>query len=144
MQASFVVVKRSRRDLFAAPRAIPHWFRTLWSALFPSGLEDAVAAQAADQPHFPELVYSDRGEHRCVACDRCVEVCPSRCLVVTSEGAGTDLCVTGFDLDRGACIGCGLCLEACPESALKMTPSATVEPGSAGRRPHANLLAMQG
>lgn len=100
-------------------------------------------AGGADYPLFPELVRAEAGEHRCVGCDRCVKVCPSRCLVVTSEGSGIELRVTGFDLDRGACIGCGLCLESCPEGALQMTRAASVASGSPGHRRLANLLAIQ-
>jgi ferredoxin len=131
MPTQVVVLKRSRRSLFAAPRALPDWLRSVWAALFrtPAIVDPAGSTSpwAKDSPLFPELVRDANGSHRCVGCDLCVRVCPSRCLLLGTEGEGAGLRVTRFELVRGACIGCGICAEACPESAIEMTPAARVE-----------------
>jgi len=73
-------------------------------------------------PLFPDLVIDASGSHRCIGCDLCVRVCPTRCLSLETEGQGTvALRVTRFEFASGACMGCGFCADACPEQAIAMT-----------------------
>lgn len=92
MPAQVVVVTRSRRSLFAAPRALPDWLRSVWAALSrtPAIVDPAPSTSpcAKDSPLFPQLVRDASGSHRCVGCDLCVRVCPSRCLLLEIEGGG--------------------------------------------------------
>lgn len=149
MPAQVVVVTRSRRSLFAAPRALPDWLRSVWAALSrtPAIVDPAPSTSpcAKDSPLFPQLVRDASGSHRCVGCDLCVRVCPSRCLLLEIEGEGAGLRVTRFELVRGACIGCGICAEACPEGAIEMTAAARVEFALISGRPVlSDLLSAKG
>ena len=47
---------------------------------------------------------------KCIGCQSCVEVCPQKNLVLTTEGIK----------DLGGCIGCGKCTDECPTLALEM------------------------
>ena len=129
MPAQVIVVKRPRRSLFAVPRAVPDWIRSLWAALRRGSMRaQGLAALASSEtrsmnvPLFPDLVIDASGSHRCIGCDLCVRVCPTRCLSLETEGQGTvALRVTRFEFASGACMGCGFCADACPEQAIAMT-----------------------
>ena len=69
----------------------------------------------------------------CIACGRCVEVCPWRCLGFSPVGdvegtdAATSALLTGAPQgalamvkDETACVRCGLCAERCPTGAMTM------------------------
>jgi formate hydrogenlyase subunit 6/NADH:ubiquinone oxidoreductase subunit I len=152
MPAQVITVRRPRRSLFAVPRALPDWFRSIWAVLSrnPAGDVDIAALDSAvpramNVPTFPQLAFDTNGSHRCVGCELCIRVCPSRCLALATEGEAGGLRVTRFDLLRGACIGCGLCGEACPEDAIEMAEGLRVELASlSGRSGVADLLAMRG
>jgi pyruvate formate lyase activating enzyme len=47
---------------------------------------------------------------KCIGCQTCVEVCPQKNLVLTSEGIK----------DLGRCVACGKCTDECPTLALEM------------------------
>lgn len=49
-------------------------------------------------------------QKKCIGCQSCVEVCPQKNLVLTTEGIK----------DLGRCIGCGKCTDECPTLALEM------------------------
>jgi len=131
MPAQVIVVTRPRRSLFAVPRALPDWLRSLWAALFRKATQagglaslDPPGLRSVDLPLFPELVVDDHGSHRCIGCELCALVCPTRCLSIATENGGIEARrVTRFSLASGACIGCGYCAEACPERAILMTPT---------------------
>ena len=134
MPAQVVVVKRPRRSLFAVPRALPDWLRSVWAAFSRTpasdterSRNDSARSGFPDTPLFPRLALDGSGSHRCVGCGLCVQVCPSRCLALGTEGEGEELEVTRFDLVRGACIACGFCDEACPENAIEMVAGLRVE-----------------
>jgi uncharacterized protein (DUF362 family)/NAD-dependent dihydropyrimidine dehydrogenase PreA subunit len=52
-------------------------------------------------------------EERCIACDRCEEICPPKALA----NKGKDLI---FDYEQ--CIRCFCCVEVCPEGAISIKP----------------------
>lgn len=63
------------------------------------------------------------GEARCVACLKCVQVCPSRCIEVEYEvnaetGARK---MTSYTIEALRCIYCGYCEEVCPVGAVVLT-----------------------
>jgi electron transport complex protein RnfB len=62
-------------------------------------------------PHFMPL-FDDTS---CVACEKCVNVCPVKAVVVTGDG---DAKRVQHMAER--CIGCGLCAVACAKDAVKM------------------------
>jgi ferredoxin len=152
MPGQVIVVKRSRRSLFAVPRASLDWLRSVWAVFFRTSAPDTEVVRKGSTsllptgaPLFPQLVRDENGSHRCVGCDLCVRVCPSRCLVLETEGEGAARRVLRFDLIGAACVGCEICSEACPEEAIEMAAAARVElAGISGRPVATDLLATRG
>jgi len=63
------------------------------------------------------------GESKCVACMRCVTVCPSRCIHIRfheDEDSGSRV-VDSYDIEALRCVYCGYCEEVCPVNALALT-----------------------
>lgn len=142
MPAQVIVVQRPRRNRFAVLRAVPAWLRSVRVALRRTLTRDAaivqpnpIGSRSVGAPLFPRLCLDASGAHRCIGCELCVRICPSHCLTIATEGQGTGLRVTRFDLVRGACIGCGLCSEACPEGAIEMAPGVAAELAPLSDRP---------
>ena len=50
--------------------------------------------------------------YHCVACGRCVKVCPMRAISVVRGIAAR--------VDRDKCIGCGKCARECPASVIEI------------------------
>lgn len=136
MGSEVVVVKRNHRRAFALLWAVPAWLRSI--AVGARTLLDAQETATSGMRHassanghlaygasltVPALSRSGEGQHTCTGCQRCAEVCPSRCLKV--EGVSESLGGQGverFALDLARCIGCGDCVAVCPESALRAEP----------------------
>lgn len=69
--------------------------------------------------HF--LRKDEQGKTKCVACELCAVVCPSRCIeVVPQEDKDGRRYPAVFDIDLGRCLYCGLCEDACPVDAIAM------------------------
>ncbi len=66
------------------------------------------AAPETQASHTEILVYPER----CLACDRCREVCPEGAILVAPEGKR--------GIDRSRCTRCGECVTECPAGALRM------------------------
>jgi len=60
---------------------------------------------------------------KCVACMRCVQVCPSRCITIQYHQDEEDLAriMDNFDIEALRCVYCGYCVEVCPVNAITMT-----------------------
>jgi len=65
----------------------------------------------------------DTGQSKCVACMRCVTVCPSRCIHIRfheDEDTGSRV-VDSYDIEALRCVYCGFCEEVCPVNAVVLT-----------------------
>ncbi|RUM34227.1 MAG: NADH-quinone oxidoreductase subunit NuoI [Desulfobulbus sp.] len=65
----------------------------------------------------------ETGQSKCVACMRCVTVCPSRCIKITfhdDEESGARV-VDTYDIEALRCVYCGFCEEVCPVNAVTLT-----------------------
>lgn len=65
----------------------------------------------------------ETGDARCVACLKCVQVCPSRCIDVKyeiDEKTGARI-MTQYNIEALRCIYCGYCEEVCPVGAIVLT-----------------------
>ena len=76
----------------------------------------------------PSLVADSDGRRKCVSCQLCEFVCPSKAIkVVPSElPAGGEYAFvekgpSEFYIDMARCIFCGYCQEVCPEQAIVMS-----------------------
>lgn len=63
------------------------------------------------------------GDAKCVACLKCKQVCPSRCIEISYEinpenGARK---LISYQIDALRCIYCGYCEEVCPVGAIVLT-----------------------
>lgn len=68
------------------------------------------------------------GMEKCIGCELCAGVCPSRCIYVRGADNPPEAPVSpgeryGFiyEINMLRCIFCGLCVEACPTEAITMT-----------------------
>lgn len=62
------------------------------------------------------------GRERCVVCQKCAAVCPSRCIsinYVTDDTGKRHL--TKYEIDALRCIFCGYCQSVCPVCAIVLT-----------------------
>jgi ferredoxin len=153
MSTQVIVVKRSRRRLFSVLRALPDLVRAIWAGR-PGGarkaqgelhhFEASAGTAARFGTSYPRLGVDSSGEHRCVACDLCVQICPSRCLQMESEeSAAGSRRVIRFELMRASCISCGMCRDECPENAIEMISRDPVARwADVGRRAKIDLLAI--
>lgn len=65
------------------------------------------------------VVDEKTGDHRCIACDLCVKICPSYCIYLTKErGEDKKFHLTSYKVDYTLCSLCSLCIEVCPTDAL--------------------------
>ena len=69
-----------------------------------------------------ELVtFPETGTHDCIACNACVRICPSDCIVIEGKRPPNTkkMRATLFTLDFSTCSLCGLCIDVCPTDTLK-------------------------
>lgn len=73
----------------------------------------------------PTLVKDSYGREKCVSCQLCEFVCPSKAIKVTpgaidpsSPYSFIEKAPKDFQIDMLRCIYCGLCEEVCPEKAI--------------------------
>ncbi|MGI6457316.1 MAG: NuoI/complex I 23 kDa subunit family protein [bacterium] len=57
----------------------------------------------------------------CIACDKCVKICPVNCLHCEAEGKGKSRHAKVFTIDYIKCCWCNLCVEVCPVDSLYMS-----------------------
>jgi NADH-quinone oxidoreductase subunit I len=82
----------------------------------------------------PDIQLGFRGQHalvrdpqtggsKCIACMRCVTVCPSRCIHIRYHKDEEKNCrvVESYDIEALRCVYCGFCEEVCPVNALVLT-----------------------
>lgn len=69
----------------------------------------------------PVLTRDPDGDERCVACQLCSAVCPTRCIELQAgERADERRYPVSFRINFSRCIYCGLCEEACPTLAIQL------------------------
>jgi formate hydrogenlyase subunit 6/NADH:ubiquinone oxidoreductase subunit I len=57
----------------------------------------------------------------CDGCQRCVDVCPTKCLLVQATDGDVRL-----ELDWQRCMCCGICAEACPKDIIELDTDASI------------------
>jgi len=57
----------------------------------------------------------------CIACDKCVRICPVDCLYCEGSGKGKERRASVFTIDYVKCCWCNLCVEVCPVDSLYMS-----------------------
>jgi len=101
----------------------------------------------------PTLVKDPDGREKCVSCQLCEFVCPSKAIRITpgeipadSTNAHIEKAPKDFEIDMLRCIFCGMCQEVCPERAIVLQNefSITALSRSEVRRHKAELYALGG
>lgn len=61
------------------------------------------------------------GDHKCISCNACIKICPSRCMSLESGKSAADgkRVLTDFKVNYMLCSLCSLCIDVCPTDALK-------------------------
>jgi len=70
------------------------------------------------------LEKDEQGREKCVACELCATVCPSKAITVEaaeSPDPEIEKYPLKYEIDILRCIFCGFCVEACPKEAITMT-----------------------
>ena len=69
------------------------------------------------------VVDDKAGDHKCIACNACIKVCPSRCMSLVAQKSAVDgkRVLTDFKVNYMLCSLCSLCIDVCPTDALKHT-----------------------
>lgn len=70
------------------------------------------------------LTKHEDGHEKCVACEMCSTVCPSKAITVIAEESdapGHEKRPRYYEIDMLRCIFCGFCEEVCPRDAIKLT-----------------------
>lgn len=57
----------------------------------------------------------------CIACDKCVKICPVNCLYCEAEGKGKERHPVVFTIDYIKCCWCELCVDVCPVNSIYMS-----------------------
>lgn len=65
------------------------------------------------------MVVNDAG--LCIACDKCVKICPVDCLYCVAEGKGKARHPVVFTIDYVKCCWCALCVDVCPVNSIYMS-----------------------
>src|SRR3989338_6135327 len=67
------------------------------------------------------VVDEKNGDHKCIACNACIKVCPSRCMSLEAKKSVADgkRVLTDFKVNYMLCSLCSLCIDVCPTDALK-------------------------
>ena len=72
-----------------------------------------------------ELIYDDKGNHKCIACGTCERICPNGTITLETKMVDT---LTGkkkklvkYIYDLGSCTFCQLCVQNCPTHALEFS-----------------------
>ena len=69
----------------------------------------------------PVLTRDPDGDERCVACQLCSAVCPTRCIELQAgEREDERRYPVSFRINFSRCIYCGFCEEACPTLAIQL------------------------
>jgi len=129
---------RRRPEWDALPRAVMPELSVAGRLAVPAaevelGLDAAAAAAEARRCYLCDDVYRIDAA-RCVYCERCVEVCPTRTITLYWDGRPAGLAsrlrrlvrfwrpaVRDIRLDTAACIRCGRCVEVCPADCIPVT-----------------------
>ena len=126
-----IIVERRRLTLLERTY-LPQIFSGLWITL-KNLFRPKVTLQYPDQspvlpPNYrgaPTLIKDSQGREKCVSCQLCEFVCPSKAITIepgsipeNSEYAFIEKAPKEFKIDMLRCIYCGYCEEACPERAI--------------------------
>lgn len=69
------------------------------------------------------VVDDKTNDHKCISCNACIKVCPSRCMSLEAGKSAIDgkRILTDFKVNYMLCSLCSLCIDVCPTDALKHT-----------------------
>jgi len=65
------------------------------------------------------LTVKEDGSLRCISCELCSDICPTKCLELAAPPEAVLPCAPAFfHFEPLSCIFCNLCVEVCPEDAI--------------------------
>lgn len=69
-----------------------------------------------------QLIYDDKGNHKCIACGTCERQCPNGTISIETKMVdtlqGKKKKLVKYTYDLGSCTFCQLCVQGCPTNAL--------------------------
>jgi formate hydrogenlyase subunit 6/NADH:ubiquinone oxidoreductase subunit I len=110
------------RSLFLASFAVLPYFLRIGQnrQKITESYPDPIASRTPDDlpPKSRGLLFNDID--RCLGCQACQQICPSRCIQVQADVMpnNSKMWVSVFDIDFSQCIFCGLCVEVCIPGSL--------------------------
>ena len=112
-------------DLFHGLRSILVALRVTLRYLFTPAITTQYPDERRPQPlrtlnRHALTVEELTGQIKCVACNLCAVICPTRCIELTGAGKGKERRADTFFIDHNLCMYCNLCVEVCPFDAITM------------------------
>lgn len=108
------------KDVYAGFVTTLKGMAVTWKELFQPAITVQYPYQKREMPErMRGMVVNDAST--CIACDKCVKICPVDCLYCEASGKGKERRPVVFTIDYVKCCWCALCVDVCPTGSIYMS-----------------------